>query len=695
MAITPLTDGTKRNVAIENLNAHNHTEGLQETITAGGNGVRLGIGDFISSGLDVDSISGLNMTVNSGYARINETTYQLASNSTITLPARSTSLVCLNAGTTPTVTSTLATIPTSYIDNNTVAFWVFNQTTSGAVIPNSAVGISSIAVANDLTPNGGISSVDGWTDYALKPDGSTGYFVSNNYTNIPIGASTRQIDIAFLAVTNSTTQTLCSMGGTTSTYTTVRINPSNNIEIIVNSTLCDTKYTVTTGSFYLISMLYNGTTLYVYVNGMLVYSLAITWASTASNVYIHRASIGTTYFSASTIDYVEIRNAIRTAQQIAQISNKLMLPCFYNKNSAVAPTVPSTFASTYHEYLFSESSGTSVADSNTTSPLNGAATGSTIVDSEIGLTKSRKFAGAGNISVGNFACASVFSYIGVVNIPSYGTAQCLWSNRPSASGAGNMLWVNTSGYLCLYNASTNYVLTSTPITTGTPTFVAVAINGTTAKVYIGSPQSPTVSTITTLNTTSNTAYLGYDAPGNYFTGILEYAMFGNFELTQAEVARYYTALMATGRRSIIDDVLPTNSVALAFARTNSSEIIEYNDADYWTGRREKAVGGNREKFLGWQSFSGAVTLDWESVNPFKGTRNINFDSYWSQDAIGTNKGKTIEFFNNGTTSYGCLQDPSPNTVLRLNVMPGGAGRMYGAYQTSGYIGCYAEVLEDD
>jgi len=655
----------------------------------------LGQGDYIASGMKMSSITSLVATLASGTVVIDNTPVAVGSGS-VTLPVRKPNLIYSLADGSIGYVSAIS--PTTLIDNYTVGMWIFNETTAGANIPNSAYGVSSSAVANDLTASGGLSSVDGWVDYAIKADGSSGYYSSANMTNFPTGASIREIDILFTYnKAPSATAALISYGAaSTSQIFGLYFDTSSNLCFWGWSNDIDTGFDLEIGKTYNAVLQYDGTKVWLYINGSLVWSYTTTLSTVATyGLNIFRQSTGYTGYTYATVHYVEIRTSLRTAAQIGAISNKFCLPCFYTKNSATAPTVPSAYSSSYHEYLFSESSGTSVADSNTTSALTGTATNTTAaVTSDIGLTYARKFS-AGYVSLGSLAVASTFSYIGVINISSYSSAQCLWSNRPSG-GTGVCLYINTSGYLCYISGTTTTVLSSTPINLGTPVFIAVTVNGTSLKWYIGT-KGPVSAVVTTPSTTSAAAYLGYDVYGSYtFTGKMEYAMFVNSELSQAEINYYYTELMATGRRSIIDDMLPSSSVALAFARTNSSKIIEYNDDDYKYGRREKATGGNRKVFLGWKYFSGSTIFSWD--NPF-GTGKVIRQFHWAQDANGTNELPCVGRFYNGSSYYGVepfTESSGYNDAQNITArtLGGWVVVLNGVGYTTGYIGCYAEVLED-
>jgi len=666
---------------------------LATAINSAGSGGVPGLTGYVADGLRVASVNALNAVISTGRASIAETIQKVTSATTVALDAREVSLIYAGYNSTgiPTIAKVNAVSPTTFIDNNTVGMWIFNKTTGGAVIPNSAVGVSSLAVANNLNPSGGVASVDGWNDYSLKLDGSSGDFYSDNATNIPIGAALREFSVQYTVYNVAVLQ--CIMGMGTSGYAiNLYHDASGVLTVLAGSTAYSTSFTVSAGQTYVFTLQYDGANVTVLVNGTQIYKVAVVLATVASVFYVGRLSHTASQYSYGVFHWCEVRNKVRAQATIGAMANSLMLPCFYTKSSAVVPTVPSAYASTYHEYLFNETSGTSVADSNTTSALTGTATNTTVGTSDIGLTASRVFSSASSyVNLGSFACASTFSYVGVVYLTSYANTPILWSNQTSVS-VGCTIYINSSGFICFQVAGTVVTLGTTALGLNVPIFIGLAINGTSASFYQNTPYKSLQASITSPNTTSGVAYLGlYPTSGaNYIQGKLLYTMFVNAELSQADIDYYYTQLMVTGRRSIIDDVLPTNSVALAFARTNSTNVIEYNDTDYGYGRREKAVGGNRKVFLGWKYFSGTTTLTWD--NPFK-TRKIKAYYTWAQDANGTNESDISPEFASGTT-YGVRNIDT--SVNRLSVLVGASGacNSNGAWQTSGYIGCYAEVLED-
>lgn len=655
----------------------------------------LGLGNYIASGMGVSSISGLVATMASGTAVINNTPTAIGV-TPITLPVRKACLLYANSSGAEGYVPAVA--PTAYIDNYTVGMWIFNQTLAGAVIPNSAVGLSSLAVPNNLTPTGGISVVDGQFDYALQLDGTTGYFIGSNTTNFPSGASVREVVHEFTINKLPSSQMIINFYGAMSTGNSfdLYINPSGYFVVSSYTTDVLTTMLAEVGKTYKAVTQYDGTNAYLYINGTLAYKGAISLSTTLTYSLTVGAYPTGVYPSYITNHFIELRTKLRSQSTLGAMANSLMLPCFYTKAGAVAPTVPSAYSSTYHEYLFNEASGTSVADSNTTSALTGTAANTTVGASDIGLTNARVFASASSyVNLGSFAMANTFTYIGVVYLTSYANSPVLWSNLISGNTAGNFIFISSTGLITFESLTSSSTLGTNPIPLNTPVFIAITINGTTATLYQQTPYKSLQTIVPAPNTTAGVTYFGYCASNTalYIQGKLLYTFFVNAELSQAEIDYYYTQLMATGRRSIIDDVSPANSIVLAYARTSSSKIIEYNDTDYGYGRREKAVGGNRWVFLGWQYYTAGLTRYWQ--NPFKSTE-IDFKVVYSATADHTKEVPVYCYYANAW--YGISIDYVLPFYISVSSW-GTTNIVYSPVATgislpSGYVGIYARVMED-
>ena len=190
-----LQDGMNRMVQIGDVGLYAMDNGIVREISyfpaAKAKSGLPGTGDYIASGRKIASTNGLNVSLTAGECFIGGKTVSMAQN-TITLPPRKACLIVDKSDGTSDYVA--AKIPTDYIDDNTIGLWVFNKSGN---IPNSAVGLSKLAVANDLVPSGGITVVDGHADYAAMLNGTDGYYKGSNSTNFPSGAAERELTIGF------------------------------------------------------------------------------------------------------------------------------------------------------------------------------------------------------------------------------------------------------------------------------------------------------------------------------------------------------------------------------------------------------------------------------------------------------------------------------------------------------------------
>lgn len=641
---------------------------------------------YIAAGCKVAGFTDKTLSVGSGAAKI------LGKNiiypgSSILLDDRKASLVYLDDST--SLGKVNAAYPTDKIDNNTVGFWVFNPTTAGANVPNSAVGVSSAAVANSFVPSGGISSVDGWADYGLKTDGVNGYFELQNNTGFPSGLTEFEINLLFTPeIMDGTADYIFCYA-----YSNFTMYIDTNGMLVVNGT--STGYAVDVGKTILITVQSDTRNLYVYINGKLIYTQAVAVTLTLSGTQNTR--IGCAYdksdMLAATFHFLEIRNKMRTVQQVGEIANKLMLPCFYSKSASEYPTVPAAYQTTYHEYKFDDATAGTVADSAGTN--TGTATGTTQETSKT-IGKAMRFAGAitSYVDIGSLTVSNEMTIVAVINPDTFDASS---ASRFFGSKNSNMTFIcalGESGGLGIYTGS--WVSSGLKAAANADNFVVIRLHKGAAYFRLNNQIIVKSTSILASPVTCPCAVGGNIwNTANSFKGTISYFGVINSALTDAEIDYMYDKLMATGRRNIIDDVVPSNSVAVGVVRTNSSKVITYNDEDYMYGRREGATGGNRKVFLGWQYFSGAQSLKW--ANPL-GTGKVRREFHWAQDANGTNELQTIGvFFDTAwrgvvpvTTSAG-YSDPQNITAF---TEPSGVTFLNGVWQTSGYVGCYAEVLEE-
>lgn len=600
----------------------------------------LGTGNYIVSGRKVSSVSGFQVNLTEGQHVINNTSVSVAANA-VTIPARSAALVYDKAdGTTDKV---LATLPYSYIDNNTVGFWDFTSWDGSSAITNAAVGYNgnTLAVACPLTKTGTASKVDGYVGYGAQGDGSSGYFVSTNATNIPTGANIREIDVLYTANSSSLSGTIYIYGlGTTGTNTAFGLKIVDgvlNVQIVTND--YSTGYALESGKTYLISLIYNSGTINVFVNGALIHSASYTLNTGSSNFYIFRPSTAASNYGYGIVSYVEIRNSVRTAKQISDIANALLLPNRY-----------------YTQYAEEYINGVKLYDIAT--PENAVSSGSNTTSNASGnaFNKDGTASAYGSLQTGSGV--SGISYIGTkVN------SKIRHIRHANHSTAAN----NISSVLLQYSVD----------------------NGATWTTIQTQTLPTTASTITDYDVAD------YAVTGSHYIRELANASPGSGYAWYVAEIYMYTDVQPT-KFTDIRSILPANAISLGFARTNSTSVIAYNDSDYGYGRREKAYGGNRRVFLGWKYFSGTTILTWD--NPFANGK-IRLDFKYYSSTYGSLEIPVISrFTSSNSIDYGAylgsnLQNTSK--TITLGTVSGGVVCIAGTWITSGYIGCYAEVLEDD
>ncbi len=573
-------------------------------------------------------------------------------------------------------------------DGNTVLRYVFNEA-SGQIIDSSGNGNHGIV-------NGVVTrQVDGWADYAIKGDGSSGYITSINSTNVPIGANPRELDIVFTPM-NTTSVNYIFEYGSNSNNRAFGLAVNNNGNLLIDYWgNTDSGYTVSVGQTYFVSMQYDGSNIKLYVNGSLIFTLAFA-LNTASSVFTLFRSVNPSGYAYSNaiIHYVELRNVLRTPQQIAAISNKLCLPCHYTGYSATYPANDATTGA--HIFKFDDVSGSTVTDENGT--LNGTATGTTIVDSEIGLGKARKLNGTSDyVPLGNYSFPSAYTVIAIGNISDVSSDRYFLSNYASSAG---MSFVVTAGGKLYVGNGPSLVTSSISIPVGIPAFAAYIMNNNILTFCTG---LNSFETTTIINSTANQQlFIGRSGVSGtlYHKGTIEYLAIIPRALSQAEIAQYYNALMVQKEHTLIDDCLPSNSISLGFARTGSSALIEYNDSDYRYMRNEGATKaeGNKRVFLGWKYFNTngntTVPLLWD--NPL-GIPNRVVKAVYKENLSYGEEICVVDRFSTPSGDYGVYVDnyyyTTGNIIDKISIVVMPLGAVFKtAWRTSGYIGCYAEVL---
>lgn len=302
-----------------------------------------GVENNIVNGRKITATSGLQVTISAGREVINEATISRVENN-VAIPVRSVALVCDKSdGTTEAI---LGSYPLGHVDNNTVGLWIFNQAT-GASVPNSAVGLSSIAVANAMVPAGGLTRVDGRCDYATKGDGTSGSFASQNPTGFPIGAAAREVNILWTCKNSTATECIASYGGTAGSALMLLTSGGKFVLSNGGTTILDSGFYVENEGDYYVTFKYESGVMKIYIAGKLIASVSVALTTVAGVLYVGKASVGTAYYTSGVIHFVSIRNAIKSDIVTAEISNKLAIPCFYTAldgkrrniiNDLVSPT---------------------------------------------------------------------------------------------------------------------------------------------------------------------------------------------------------------------------------------------------------------------------------------------------------------------------------------------------------------------
>lgn len=389
-------------------------------------------------------------------------------------------------------------------------------------------------------------------------------------------------------------------------------------------------------------------------------------------------------------------------KSIPMVSNTVSLPAkkacmLYDKSDGTTGIVtgayPAAIASTVYRWIIDGTS--SILSTVGTNNLSSIGT-ITQSDGWLGysaLGAGGYYVGASNASIPAYASASsiriIFKFI------SNSAIQCFYHDGP------RKISCNASNYLMVGGVSTSFVMTS-----GVTYCVELksAGNTTAGTVYLDGVNIGSAAFL--LNATGTTPYvLANNGAAEKSVSCVEYV-----ELFNASISDDATGLASNTmifpcfytdsnniRRNPITDVLPDNCTFVGFARTNSTIVAEYNLDDYSYGRREKAVGGNRKVFLGWKYFSGVQILSWN--NPF-GTGKYKVEVHYADDAKGTNEIRcpsayavyTVGFF--GVNPYSQTTGYNEAQNITLQTTNAGVTSLNGTVKTSGYIGVYAEVMED-
>ena len=652
---------------------------------------------YIAKGLRMRAGEGRSVVVSSGVAKVNDFT-MAPHETTVELPARSTSMVYVDHE--GEVRHKEVSYPYNKIDNNTVGFWVFNEPKAGAVVPNVAVGTSVSAVANDLIPFGGIKAVDGWADYALQTDGINGRFVARNNTNFP--TNVLEINLMFTLEDQRDNRYLMAYQYR---QNPIGVNGTNNLYTM------DTKryYRLQKGDTVLLTEQFDGVYHYIFINGVRIYT-----AKEAPSFPLHATRFMTLGCLSdvendrpirATFHYLEIRNKPRSATEVREIANSLCLPCYYNRSLAEYPK--NIKSSTAHAWNFD-------ATISDVSPMTGQM--AKLVQDEIGMThgtvvgslncntksetigNSMRFVGDINqyVALPTMKVTPEFTFCAIVNAFNRATKEKsrVFGITTGATNCVLTISLGESNGLSLYYNSTWYS-SALHFDLFKDNFVSIiAHNGVLQfrvnekVVYRDFPQ--------TIEMTAPMSFGRVDGGYYPYDGYLSYAFFdGEKALDLEDLETMYRSLMRTGKRDLLTDFLPTTGGAVVgLVHTDSNEIAELNDTDYKTGRRNFATGGNRRVFLGWKWFSGQQTLCWG--NPFATSTIRTYFRFKKQPAEDISTDLIPRFASSNNLGFQPTADSADGFTrwITAQTWTNNVSSLGGSTGDSGFIGCWAEIIED-
>ena len=491
---------------------------------------------------------------------------------------------------------------------------------------------ASAGVANDLSITGTVSQVDGRRGYARKGDGSTGNVNSANYTGFPTGASVRELSVLYTVNLIATRQFIVQYGNSNLFH--LEQTAANTIGISSGTGVTDSLYTVELGKTYWILANYNGTTIRLYINGTLIFTSTVA-LNTGTLCPLRLFAIdGTSLFANCTIHYVELRNALRTPAQIVDVAQKMLIPCSSNQ--------PLTF----------QSSATLISGGDTSPYVV-----SRLVDGVIGSDGGVWASSQSNTAVSGaayFGQSGITQPLKKISFYTYNNANNNLSSVKVQYSNDGSNWIDIQTFTI-------------------PTTASIKID--LDLMYYPGNSNHRVRVLANANPATSTTWIVYEA--EFISAPTPTDIRSSLpNLTDYSVVSYLET-SATAPTLIIDGSNPSGSTP-----------------DYAYGIRVGPRGcRNKKKFLGWQYFSGSVERYW--ANPF-GIRKLKPYFTISTDSLGTNESDISQLFYSGVNAYGCY--PGGETSARrieISTQNFGAGVINAAWLTSGYIGCYCEILDEE
>ena len=310
------------------------------------------------------------------------------------------------------------------------------------------------------------------------------------------------------------------------------------------------------------------------------------------------------------------------------------------------------------------------------------------------------YSGKGDGTTGYYTCASA------TGVPAYSSAstRILVIDNFVSNGAIQIFHndgISKFGCTATNNLTVNGVDTGFTMENGGAYKIALpsAASTTDVTVYVNGSYANTGAYITNTTAVTPTFYSGASGASKSPSQLAYFEYYAS-KLSAVQIAQISNNLLLpcqyidNGVTKDIRVILPANSIGLGRLFTTSTGLKEIR-MDYQDGRREGATGGNRRVFLGWKYYSGATSLKWD--NPF-GTRKIKTYYVWSSDSNGTNETDIPgTYYSSGyygvMTSGDASGCNSPSNRISCYVFSKGAVSFNAVWQATGYIGCYAEVIE--
>ncbi len=659
-----------------------YAEGVwAEVAEGGGSGAAIGLGNYIAEGMSVVPGTGLQALINVGRGVISEGEVELTSQVSVSLLKRRAQMVYLknnkSAGvvgckypayndanlvvrydmnnlngqwlpeeywtlnatveasgnyyivTTPGVSAaTEPTWPGSGTVTDGTVVWT-KQAGAGTYVPNSA----SAGVANNLTPSGTVARVDGRKGFARKGDGSSGYFASANSTGFPTGTNTRELVYFFTCNSISEQKRLISTGHSNPYwYCLYQLNA--NLYVTVNSSDYDTGFAMEVGKQYLCNFQYDGTTIKLFVNGILIYTLTVSLGTIGQQLHV-LTSGQLSSFSSHTAHFVEYRNAIRTPAQIATMAQEMLIPCVGAGSLTISPVLSSNSA-----------------------PAPYAAS----ADTEYGASQAA-YKGSGSNST-------------------------FWATTVSAVPHW---WKMDYGSIQSDIGSYSFVQNNTDLGWGSRA-TAWRLEGSNTGAFAGEESIlDTRSGFDAASGISTTFYFTSKKAYRYFRLYIT-ASSGDGSVA----VRNFALQQVVQQTDIRTPNLPADSMVVGYAETGETAptlIVDGSNPggatpDWAYGIRVGPMGLlNRQKRLGWKYAALGANKDWDDVF---GTRQVSNRYFGSIDALGTNM---FPLSINTSGTYGCYENPSAAKVSRIYVGTNATAYINGAWIGACYINAIAEVLD--